>query len=172
MHVANTYHLWLAPNGQAYHMLMKVITDLSKAYQAPVFDPHVTLLGSLPGTEEAISLRCLELGGSLPPFNILLTEPAYGDQYFQCVFLKTQETPALLNAHELARSLFVKNPSPYMPHLSLLYGHYSIELKDKITSTFSQALRLNFTVDRFHLIRAKSEHPMDWTSILTVSLSG
>lgn len=153
-------------------MLMKVITDLTKAYQAPVFDPHVTLMGSLPGTEESISLRCLELGGLLPPFNILLTEPAYGDQYFQCVFLKTQETPALMNAHELARRLFGKDLSPYKPHLSLLYGHYSIELKDNITSTLPQALRLNFTVDRVHLIRSKSEHPMDWTTILTVPLSG
>ncbi|WP_342349671.1 2'-5' RNA ligase family protein [uncultured Nitrospira sp.] len=170
--MANTYHLWLAPTGQAYDILMKTITDLSKAYHAPVFDPHVTLLGSLPGTEEAISVRCLELGGLLPSFNILLTEPAYGDQYFQCVFLKTQMTPALLNAHELARSLFVKDPGPYMPHLSLLYGHYSIELKDKITSALSQVLRLNFTVNRFHLIRSKSEHPMDWTSMLTVPLSG
>ena len=170
--MANTYHLWLAPTGKAYDILMKTITDLSKAYHAPVFEPHVTLLGSLPGTEEDISVRSLQLGASLLPFDILLTEPAYGDQYFQCVLLKAQETPAMMNAHELARRLFVKDPNPYMPHLSLLYGHYSIELKDKITSTLSQTLRLNFTVDSFDLIRARSEHPKDWTSILTVPLRG
>jgi 2'-5' RNA ligase len=170
--VANTYHLWLTPTGQAYDILMKTIADLCKAYDAPVFEPHVTLLGSLPGTEEDISARCLELGGLLPSFTIHLSEPAYGDQFFQCVFLKTQETSALMNAHELARRLFVKNPSPYMPHLSLLYGHYSIELKHYISSTLSQALFLNFTVDRFHLIRSNSEHLMDWTSILTIPLSG
>ncbi len=170
--MANTYHLWLAPTGKAYDILMEAITDLSRAYHAPVFEPHVTLLGSLPGTEEDISVRCLELGGSLSPIDILLTEPAIADQYFQCVFLKTQETPALMNAHELARRLFVKDPSPYMPHLSLLYGHYSLELKDKITSTLSQTLRINFTADMIHLIRSKSEHPVDWTSILTVPLSG
>lgn len=170
--MAKTYHLWLAPTGQAYDILMETITDLSRAYHAPVFEPHVTLLNSLPGTEEAISVRCLELGGSLSPIDILLIEPGIADQYFQCVFLKSQETPALMNAHELARRLFVKDPTPYMPHLSLLYGHYSLELKDKITSTLSQALRLNFTVDMIHLIRSESEHPVDWTSILTVPLSG
>jgi 2'-5' RNA ligase len=77
-----------------------------------------------------------------------------------------------MNAHELARRLFVKDPSPYMPHLSLLYGDYSIELKDKITSTLSQTLRLTFTVDTFDLIQARSEDPKDWTSILTVPLRG
>lgn len=170
--MANTYHLWLAPTGRAYDILMEAITDLSRAYHAPVFEPHVTLLGSLPSTEEDISVRCLELGESLSPIDILLTEPGLADQYFQCVFLKTQETTALMNAHELARKMFVKDPSPYMPHLSLLYGHYSLELKDRITSTLSQNLRINFTSDMIHLIRSKSEHPVDWTSILTVPLSG
>lgn len=169
--MASAYHLWLTPTGQVYDILQKTITDLSKAYHAPVFDPHVTLLGSLPGTEEAISLRCVKLGESLAPFDIFLAEPACGDQYFQCVFLKAQETPALMNAHELANRLFVKAPNPFMPHLSLLYGHYSLELKHKITSTLSQALSLNFTVDTIHLIHAKSEHPMDWASILSVPLS-
>jgi 2'-5' RNA ligase len=166
-----TYHLWLTPTGKAYDILMKTITDLSHAYQAPVFEPHVTLMGSLPGTEKDISVRALELETALPPFDIQLSEPAYGDQYFQCVFLKVQETPAIMNAHELARRLFVKDPSPYMPHLSLLYGDYSIELKDKITSTLSQTLRLTFTVDTFDLIQARSEDPKDWTSILTVPLN-
>ena len=170
--MASTYHIWLKPTGPAYDILMKTITDLSKAYHAPVFDPHVTLLGSLPGTEEAISFQCVNLGESLAPFDIFLAEPAYGDQFFQCVFLKTQETPALMNAHELAKKLFGKSPNSFMPHLSLLYGHYSLELKHKITSTLSQALSLNFTVDTIHLIHAKSEHPMDWASILSVPLSG
>ena len=170
--MASTYHIWLKPTGPAYDILMKTITDLSKAYHAPVFDPHVTLLGSLPGTEEAISFQCVNLGESLAPFDIFLAEPAYGDQFFQCVFLKTQETPALMNAHELAKKLFRKSPNPFMPHLSLLYGHYPLELKHKITSTLPQALSLNFTVDTIHLIHAKSEHPMDWASILSVPLSG
>lgn len=170
--MANTYHLWLTPTGQAYDILIKTITDLSKAYQAPVFDPHVTLLGSLPGIEEAISLQCVKLGESLAPFDVFLAEPAYGDRFFQCVFLKTQKTPALMNAHEMAKKLFGHSPNPFMPHLSLLYGHYSRELKHKITSTLSQALSLNFTVDTIHLIHSKSEHPMDWDSILSVPLSG
>ncbi|GJL60881.1 MAG: hypothetical protein NPIRA03_37380 [Nitrospirales bacterium] len=170
--MASTYHLWLKPTGHAHDILMKTITDLSQAYHAPVFDPHVTLLGSLPGTEEEISVQCLKLGGSLAPFDIFLAEPAHGDQYFQCVFLKTQETPALMNAHELAKRLFVKEHNPFMPHLSLLYGHYSLDLKHKIISPLSQALSLNFTVDMIYLIHSRSEHPKDWAPILSVPLSG
>jgi 2'-5' RNA ligase len=169
--VAITYHLWLTPSGKAYDILMKTIAELSRAYQGPLFEPHVTLLDSLPGTEVEISARSSQLGTSLQPFDIQLTEPGYGDQYFQCVFLKAQETPAIMNAHELARRLFVKDPSPFMPHLSLLYGHYSIELQNKIAATLPETLCPSFTVDTFDLIRARSEDPKDWIPILTVPLS-
>ncbi len=169
--MATTYHLWIKPSGKVYDILRKTIGNLSKTYQGPFFDPHVTLLSSLTGTAEEIILRSEQLRTSLQPFDIQLTEPAYGDQYFQCVFLKAQESPALMNAHELARKLFVKDTNAYMPHLSLLYGHYSIEQKDKITATLSETLRLSFTVDKFDLIRAESEDPKDWISILTVPLS-
>jgi len=169
--VAFTYHLWLTPSGKAYDILVKTIADLSKVHQAPFFEPHVTLLGSLPGTEGEITVRASQLGTSLQPFDIQLTEPGYGDQYFQCVFLKAQETPAIMNAHELAKRLFVKDTSPFMPHLSLLYGHYSIELQHKIAVTLPETLRINFTVDKFNLIRARSEDPRDWIPILTVPLS-
>ncbi len=169
--MAITYHLWLKPSGKVYDILVKTMAELSKAYQGPFFEPHVTLLGSLPGTEVEISARSSQLGTSLQPFDIQLTEPGYGDQYFQCVFLKAQETPAMMNAHELARRLFVKDTNPFMPHLSLLYGHYSIELQDKIAATLPETLRLSFTVDKFDLIRARSEDPKDWIPILTVPLS-
>lgn len=169
--MGNTYHLWLKPSGRVYDLLVKTIAELSQVYQAPFFEPHVTLLGSLPGTEEEITLRSSQLGTSLRPFDIQLTTPAYGDQYFQCVFLKVQETPAMMNAHELATRLFEKHTSPYMPHLSLLYGHYSIERKDKIAATLPETLQLRFTVDTVDLIRARSEEPKDWVPILTVPLS-
>jgi 2'-5' RNA ligase len=169
--LAFTYHLWLKPSGKVFDILVKTIADLGLAYQAPFFEPHVTLLSDLPGTEEEISVQTAQLGTSLRPIDIQLTEPAYGDQYFQCVFLKVQETPAMMNAHERARRLFVKDAAPYRPHLSLLYGHYSIERKDRIAATLPESLRLSFTVDTFDLIRAQSEDPKDWITILTVPLS-
>ena len=169
--MAFTYHFWLKPSGKADEILRKTIDDLSKAYQGPLFDPHITLLSFLTGTEEEISFRSEQLGISLQPFEIQLMEPGYGDQYFQCVFLKVQKSPELMNAHELARKQFVNDTRPYMPHLSLLYGHYSAEQKDKITSTLFETRRLRFTVDKFDLIRAGSEDPKDWISILTVPFS-
>lgn len=167
----NTYHLWLKPSGMVYDMLMKTIADLSKAYQAPLFEPHVTLLSSLPGTEKEITARASQLGTSLQTFDIHLTEPAYGEKYFECVFLKARKTRELVNAHEQAGNLFAKESSHFMPHVSLLYGHYSVEHKTMITATLPESLCCTFAVDTLYLISARSENPKDWASILTVPLS-
>lgn len=169
--MAVTYHFWLKPSGKAYDILKKTIAELGETYQAPFFEPHVTLLSSLPGSEEEILLQSLQLGRSLQPFGLQLTDPAYGNQYFQCVFLKIQKTPALMNAHELAKRLFEKEVTSYMPHLSLLYGNYSSGLKEQIVTTLPATLSLTFTIDKIDLIRAGSEDPQDWRTILTVPLS-
>lgn len=168
--MAVTYHFWLKPSGKAYDILKKTIAELGVRYQAPFFEPHVTLLSSLPGTEEEILLRSWQLGRSLQPFDLQLTHPAHGNQYFQCVFLKIQETPALINAHEEAKRLFEKEITSYMPHLSLLYGNYSSGLKEQIVTTLPETLSLTFTIDKIDLIHAASEDPQDWNTILTVPL--
>lgn len=170
--MAPTYHLWLPPAGNVYDLFVKIIADLGTAYAGPFFEPHVTLLGSLPGTEEEISVRISQLGTSLQPFDLQMTEPAYGNRYFQCVFLKVQQTSAIMHAHELAGRLFGKKCERYMPHLSLLYGQYSLEEKKQIVDALPETLCLSFTVNHIQLIRAGSQDPQDWIPILTVPLSG
>jgi 2'-5' RNA ligase len=170
--VSTTYHVWIKPAGQVYDLFLKTIGQLSQLYRGPFFEPHITLLDSLPGTEEEISGRFSHLGASLQPFTIHLTESAYGDQYFQCVFLKVQKTPEIIHAHELAKGVFNKKSTVFMPHLSLLYGHYPSQLKEKIVAALPNTLLLHFSADRVELIRSRSEKPTDWISIMTLPLSG
>ena len=47
-----SYHLWLKPSGTIYDALSEMIEELAHTLGGPVFAPHVTLLGSLVGTEE------------------------------------------------------------------------------------------------------------------------
>ena len=49
-----SYHLWLMPFGEAYPLLAATIAELSRRHGAPIFEPHVTLLGDLPDSEEEI----------------------------------------------------------------------------------------------------------------------
>ncbi|MBM4201153.1 MAG: hypothetical protein FJ189_07690, partial [Gammaproteobacteria bacterium] len=46
---APVHYLWLLPEPASHHRLGRSIEDLTARIGAPPFEPHVTLLGSLPG---------------------------------------------------------------------------------------------------------------------------
>lgn len=74
-HSAPYYNIFLIPSGMAYERLSTTIANLSKAFHASNFVPHVTLLGNLFGSEDEITLQALSVARQLKPFNIQLTHP-------------------------------------------------------------------------------------------------
>lgn len=165
-----SYHLWLMPSGRLYDLLAETITSLSTIHRAPRFEPHVTLVGHLHGSEPEIILTTSQLAEQLEPFEVRLTTPAYTAEYFRCLFLKAERSSSLLDAHSTARALFhLESGPPYEPHLSLLYGRYPETLKDQIVRDLPVELSGRFRADRLELIRAESDEPKDWIRIRTIS---
>jgi 2'-5' RNA ligase len=168
-----TYFLWLEPAGKAHELLATTIANLSQEHAGPRFDPHVTLLGDLAGTEAELSHRTRKLAQALPSIDLTLTVPAFQDQYFQCVFMCVEENARLLEAHMLARKVFHKEDvPPYMPHLSLLYGLDARSLKEQIIGTLPASLNLRFTASAVTLLRAGGSNPKDWRKVQTFAFSG
>ncbi|MBI5032207.1 MAG: 2'-5' RNA ligase family protein [Chloroflexi bacterium] len=154
--------LWLQPSGQLYDELSKTISQLSKKYGAPVFPPHVTLLGDLIGDEKEITSQAQQLASRVQPFQITLTTIDYLDAYFRCLFIRAEETPALLQANRIARSVFHRENDPsFMPHLSLLYANLEVETKQQIFKTIGREWAKAFPVNSIHLLSCDGE-PKDW----------
>jgi hypothetical protein len=93
---ATTYHLWLKPTGASYEVLAGLIGALAKKLSAPVFEPHVTLLGHLEGSERDHIQRAIRLGERLEPFWIALGNASYQSEYFKCRFLKVNESAPIM----------------------------------------------------------------------------
>jgi 2'-5' RNA ligase len=166
-----SYHLWWKPAGEASTRLAQAIEELAQMLRAPVFQPHVTLLGNLIGTEADHHERARALAQQLDPFPIVLTKPAYGDQYFQCIFMKVEETASVMNAHAAAKRLCPHAEAPpYLPHLSLVYGQYPVEVKKAIIMHLPSHLTMSFDASTVYLIRADSREPKDWHQIAAVPL--
>jgi len=98
-----SYYLWFKPSGMAYDILARTIGELAKELNSPVFEPHVTLIGSLEGTEEELVQQTEEFARQLEPFTMVLTEPSYSDEHFQCIFMLVEQTAPIMNAYALAR---------------------------------------------------------------------
>jgi hypothetical protein len=157
-----TYHLWFKPSGEAYKILRRTIEQLAQKLDAPMFEPHISLIGNLDGTEEEIIKKSESLAKSLKPFTAVLTEPAYRDSHFQCLFMLVDKAPLLMEAHRIASESFNKTLSDFMPHLSLVYGSYPEEQKKSVIAHLPTEIKMSFDVSGLYLVRANSPEPKDW----------
>jgi 2'-5' RNA ligase len=162
-----TYHLWFKPPGAAYDILARTIRELAPQLNSPIFEPHVSLIGNLGGSESEIAERIEKLGQRLHPFGIALTEPSYRDDHFRCLFMLVEQNPFIMNANAVARDLFhQKSNQAFFPHLSLAYGSCSEAHKKLIIGNVAPDVRTTFEVETLYLIRADSLEPKDWHEIV------
>jgi len=167
---APTYHYWFKPSGKAYEILSRTIRDLARELDAPIFEPHISLIGNLEGTEEELIEKARELAGRLEPFTAVLTEPSYRDTHFQCLFMLVERTAPLMNAHIIASGFFHKPHQEFMPHVSLVYGSYAEARKKLVIQHLPADVRTDFEVRGLILVRADSSEPKDWHEIGQFSL--
>jgi len=164
--MASRYHLWLKPARGVSERFAGVIQQFALELDAPTFDPHITLLGNLNGSDAEQVARANELAPRLQPFRIHVSGPAFGEDYFHCVFLLVELTPPLFHAHALACQIFhQEGNSHYLPHLSLVYGQYLESRKKDIIAKLPASLCHPFEATHLSLIRACSEDPKDWREV-------
>lgn len=143
---ATGFSLWLMPEERTYERFAELISRLSRRYGTPSFEPHVTLLGGLPGPEDLILEKCADLVRHLRPMSLRPAAAEHGDVYFRCVFLELEPSPDLLTAHERAQELLGGHDAPFHPHVSLLYGDFSAREKEAIVAEVSRDIGGPFEV--------------------------
>jgi len=153
------------PSGELYDRLTRVIFELSRKHGAPVFEPHVTLLANIPGAEDTTVALCQRLAAMVEPFSIQLTKLDHLNEYYRCLFARVLETRSVVETHSKARNVFgLQQELLYMPHLSLLYGHFDEATKQEIIEGLRGSWDLEFPVDRFDLIDGRGG-PANWRKL-------
>ena len=154
--------IWLMPTGRAYEDLSRIISRLSDQYATPQFPPHVTLVEGLSGDEKDLSSKTVQLALHIRPFEVTLTAVDYLDEYYRCLFLRSEESPALLEAARTARVLFHQmRDARFIPHLSLMYGNLDQETKRQIVKSVGTDFIRTFLVESLHLYSTNGG-PKDW----------
>ncbi len=165
------YSLWIIPDGGLYKKLDNLISEISAKYQSPVFKPHVTLLGSAAGNLDSIISETSELASSIKPYDIHLTSAGCFDEYFRSLFIKVKKTGEVMGANLAAERLLGNDDSVYFPHLSLMYGNFSTEIKKGILSEIGEIFNLTFSAKSFHLYDTGGA-PEEWHCIREFPLGG
>lgn len=134
----SAYSVWLLPNSNDQEKLRKTIEKLCSTYKAPLFLPHLTILGNT-GTslERAISIT-KKTSRSLGPIKGTTLNIAESDYFFKTVFVRFKKDKEILNIHKTFNKEFDKhvntNTADFDPHLSLIYKEMSQNERLRIIS--------------------------------------
>jgi 2'-5' RNA ligase len=166
-----SYHLWVKPMGAAYALLAETIHTLARELDTPPFEPHVTLLASLQGSEADHRQRAERLSRLLRPARFVLTEPAYLDEHFRCLFMLVEQTQEVMGYHASALGVFGRPKEEYMPHVSLVYGSLPESRKKDVIARLPAEIRSSFDVTSLVLLKADSPSPKDWHELLEIPVT-
>jgi 2'-5' RNA ligase len=148
-----------------YNQLSSVIQQLSKPYNTPEFEPHVTLLGGITGDLETIILKSAKLSSMIRFYSITLEKLDHREEFYRCLFAHIRQTDAVMQANARARSVFEHAaPDHYVPHLSLMYGTIEVRIKRRIIQTIGEKLQGTFPVESIHLYSTTGS-PREWFRI-------
>ena len=83
-----TYSIWLMPDGKCANSVSKIINDISKKYNTPIFKPHVTLIGDCEKEKWDMLYFIFKKEKIIQPIEIILKDFGYKVSFFQCLYIK------------------------------------------------------------------------------------
>lgn len=155
----DSYSLWIIPGGDAYTLTDGYIEKLSRTYDLPRFEPHVTILGGIRSPEQS-EFRALV--GSLAPFTVRLAcRVEFLDEYFRCLFLPAHQSAELMETFSKASQLFGHEGQSYYPHLSLAYADLSVQTKHEMIRELGELPEIEFEARAISLVHASKGMPVE-----------
>jgi 2'-5' RNA ligase len=133
---------WLIPAEPAHSFFQEAINDLARRYDAPFFEPHVTIhvgANHIDAAEHALSKAARECQS----ITVKALGIGHSDEFIKTLFVQFALNAKLQQLNAIVRSA-AEDSSDYKldPHLSLLYKRISpvvrSELADSINVPFSE----------------------------------
>jgi 2'-5' RNA ligase len=135
---------WLLPAEPAHRFFQRLIEDLARRYDAPLFEPHVTIhvgANCPDAAEKALSRTAREW----QPIHLKAVRIGHSNEFIKTLFVQFAPNRKLRRLREIIRNA-AQDSSDYElnPHLSLLYKNMPAtvrrELADSIKVPFSEVV--------------------------------
>ena len=145
-----SYSLWFMPAKEQKVLLENKIKTLANQHGGPKFDPHVTLLSSFFDDESTLLYKTKNLSKKIRSFEIIFDQVRYLNEFFRSLFIEIKFSEELKSVRSTAAKEFGWKDKNYIPHLSLMYGHYSNQTKIDIIKRMGRLPRV-LTVKKIYL---------------------
>ena len=124
---------WLCPTGTTRGTLSAIIKGLAARFDAPVFEPHVTVFAAAASNKDpAEVLEEIQLTG---PLQLAVGSLESSDEFTKTLFIQLEPNAALSRVSEdLRRASVTKSEYQLNPHLSLIYKNMSPHEKQELAA--------------------------------------
>jgi len=132
---------WLIPAEPARRFFTSIVHELAARFDAPLFEPHLTVYAGPEGAEDPNKiLRRLFAGRD--PFQLLVRDVQCSEQFTKTVFVQFEPDPRLA---EISFALRQASGSDEIyelnPHLSLIYKTMEAAVKSELANSIRTPFR-------------------------------
>ncbi|QSV46209.1 HAD-IA family hydrolase [Geobacter benzoatilyticus] len=135
------FSVFLVPAADDRRWAEGVIRELAARYDAPPFEPHVTVYGGSYDTDadlEPVRRALAEAAAGTGPITLRVTGLGVTEEYFRSLFVAFGDEPPLSRVHEMVKGAVAADSGHVlMPHLSLLYADMPLAAKEMAARTVS-----------------------------------
>lgn len=154
------YAIWLSLEKKDEEILQSIIDDLGKKYDAPSFKPHITVYGLVNTGLKNLTNYIEHISNQCAPFDVELSDVSYSEDLWKTLFLNLKPHESMTKINQILTERLNKFSSYYFtPHISLIYKHMPIQLKQQIIQKLE--LRNHYRVEGIS-IDQYSEKIEDW----------
>jgi hypothetical protein len=123
---------WLIPAEPAHRFFQDLINDLARRYDAPVFEPHVTIYVGANRTD-ALETVLSKAAQDCEPIVLQALEVSHSDEFIKTLVVEFGLNTKLLPLNQVIRSA-AQDSSDYdlKPRLSLLYKRMSVQTRRRL----------------------------------------
>lgn len=145
--------IWLTFSKNDRNYLKRIIDEISEKYNAPKFEPHITVYGLVNLEMSLIDNIVSEVTLNHNSFSVKKSEILQSNELWKTVYIELKMDSNLESIHKnLKKHLEKISKYEFKPHISLIYKILSTEEKIKIINeldTKSEFIIENLAVQKF-----------------------
>lgn len=160
------YSIWLQPPEPVFSELQKIIKDLARQYNAPVFEPHMTVLGGFEYDLEELVSKVKTVTSQIQDIELSLGPVSFSTTYYQSVFVRVNSSAVLMQLNlDVKKALGFENEL-FMPHVSLLYGKHDMATREKIV--YDLNIKQTSFIVKNAVIVPVTDNEKDWKPVSVI----
>ncbi len=146
-----TYSIWLEPASKDARYLRKIMQNISEKYNAPMFDPHITLYGEIAklSTAKKMVRQC-----KVSQMRLRCTGMGHSENLWKTLFINVKNDKNLKLVYGILQAN-LEHKYEFKPHISLVYGR--LDVKNKKCLARELKIKHSITFDRISIIKSSAD---------------